>query len=117
VPLGQEVPLGPPVGIICCADAGLVSSTREKVRAAPTKTPREGLIVAFKRGTSQSYHWDAGGRYWRLIGARAGKWNHYQTKHNEADAYRVAKNRANQTGKRHRLVNESGSLLDPVEPD
>jgi len=46
-----------------------------------------------------------------------GRWNHYQTKHNEADAYRVAKNRANQTGKRHRLVNESGSLLDLVEPD
>jgi len=46
-----------------------------------------------------------------------GKWNHYQTKHNEADAYRVAKNRANQTGKRNRLVNESGSLMDLVEPD
>jgi len=46
-----------------------------------------------------------------------GKWNHYLTKHNEADAYRVAKNRANQTGRRHRLVDESGSLLDLVEPD
>lgn len=44
-------------------------------------------------------------------------WNHYQTKHNEVDAYRVGKNRANQTGKRQRLVNESGSLLDMVEPD
>jgi len=46
-----------------------------------------------------------------------GHWHHYQTKQNQADAYRVAKNRANQTGKRHRLVNESGSLLDLVEPD
>jgi hypothetical protein len=45
-----------------------------------------------------------------------GKWNHYQTKDNEADAYRVAKSRAKSTGKRHRLVDTSGSLLDLVEP-
>lgn len=45
-----------------------------------------------------------------------GKWNNYQTKHNEADAYRVAKSRAKSTGKRHRLVDNSGSLLDLVEP-
>jgi hypothetical protein len=44
------------------------------------------------------------------------KWNHYQTKHNEADAFRVAKDRANATGKRHRLIDASGSLLDLVEP-
>jgi len=46
-----------------------------------------------------------------------GKWLSYQTMHHEANAYRTAKTRANQTGKRHRLVNESGSLLDLVEPD
>lgn len=74
MPLGQEVPLGPPVGIICCADAGLVSSTREKVRAAPTKTPREGLIVACKRGHSQSYPLDAAGVNWGLTGAPVALW-------------------------------------------
>ena len=47
---------------------------------------------------------------------QSGKWNHYQTKYNEADAYRVAKSRANATGTRHRLVDASGSLLDLVEP-
>lgn len=45
-----------------------------------------------------------------------GRWNHYQTKHNEADAYRTAAARAKSTGKRHRLVDASGSLLDLVEP-
>ena len=33
-----------------------------------------------------------------------GNWHHYQTKQNQADAYRVAKRRAESTGKRHRLV-------------
>jgi hypothetical protein len=45
-----------------------------------------------------------------------GRWNHYQTKNNEADAYRTAAARAKSTGKRHRLVDTSGSLLDLVEP-
>ena len=43
-----------------------------------------------------------------------GKWQHYQTKHNQADAYRTAVNRAQQTGKRHRLT-ENGQLLDLVD--
>jgi hypothetical protein len=43
-----------------------------------------------------------------------GNWHHYQTKHNAADAYRTAKNRAQSTGKRHRLT-ENGSLLDIVD--
>jgi hypothetical protein len=47
---------------------------------------------------------------------QCGRWNAYQTKHNQADAYRVAKDRANATGKRHRLIDASGSLLDLVEP-
>lgn len=45
-----------------------------------------------------------------------GRWHHYQTKNNEADAYRTAKSRAQDTGKRHRLSDEHGSLLDLIEP-
>ena len=33
-----------------------------------------------------------------------GSWKHFQTKHNEADAFRVASRRAQSTGKRHRLL-------------
>ena len=40
------------------------------------------------------------------------RWHHYQTKHNERDASRVAMNRAKSTGKRHRLVDEAGHLVD-----
>lgn len=45
-----------------------------------------------------------------------GRWQHYQRKHNQADAYRTAQARARSTGKRHRLVDASGQLLDLVEP-
>jgi hypothetical protein len=45
-----------------------------------------------------------------------GRWQHYQTKHNEADAFRTAKNRAKTTGKRHRLVDGDGRLVDLIEP-
>jgi hypothetical protein len=45
-----------------------------------------------------------------------GHWRQYQTKHNEADAFRVAQNRASRTGKRHRLVDEQGNLLDLLTP-
>jgi hypothetical protein len=41
-----------------------------------------------------------------------GRWKHYQTKQNQADAYRVAQRRAETTGKRHRLVDGDGRLLD-----
>ena len=40
------------------------------------------------------------------------RWHHYQTKHNERDASRVAMNRAKSTGKRHRLVDDAGHLVD-----
>ena len=40
------------------------------------------------------------------------RWHHYQTNHNERDASRVAMNRAKSTGKRHRLVDEAGHLVD-----
>ena len=45
-----------------------------------------------------------------------GSWKHYQTKHNEADAFRVATQRARSTGKRHRIMSADGVLLDLVEP-
>lgn len=45
-----------------------------------------------------------------------GRWQRYQTMNNEANAYRTARHRARNTGKRHRLVDESGRLLDVVEP-
>lgn len=45
-----------------------------------------------------------------------GNWQRFQEKHNAADAFRTAKQRALSTGKRHRLVDEGGSLLDLVDP-
>ena len=44
-----------------------------------------------------------------------GNWHHYQTKQNQADAYRVAQRRAKSTGKRHRLVDGDGRLLDLID--
>ena len=45
-----------------------------------------------------------------------GRWHPYQTKHNERDAYRTAESRAKSTGKRYRLVDQNGNLLDLVNP-
>ena len=45
-----------------------------------------------------------------------GNWHHYQSKQNQADAYQVAKNRAESTKKRHRLVDGNGHLMDLIEP-
>ncbi|MCP9784578.1 hypothetical protein KBY83_14885 [Cyanobium sp. WKJ7-Wakatipu] len=45
-----------------------------------------------------------------------GKWQQYQTVHHEGNAYQIAKQRARSTGKRHRLVDESGALLDLIDP-
>lgn len=45
-----------------------------------------------------------------------GKWQRFQEKHNAADAFRTAQHRARSTGKRHRLVDVSGALLDLIEP-
>ncbi|WP_162858281.1 MULTISPECIES: hypothetical protein [unclassified Synechococcus] len=41
-----------------------------------------------------------------------GHWHHHQSKQNQTDAYRVAMRRAESTGKRHRLVDDSGRLLE-----
>ena len=45
-----------------------------------------------------------------------GYWKQYTTKHHQADAFRVASNRARSTGKRHRLIDAQGNLLDLVDP-
>jgi hypothetical protein len=45
-----------------------------------------------------------------------GKWRHFQTKQNQFDAYRIAQRRAESTGKRHRLVDDRGALLDMLNP-
>jgi hypothetical protein len=45
-----------------------------------------------------------------------GRWEHYQTKHNERDAFRVASARAASTGKRHKILDEDGFLLDLIDP-
>ena len=44
-----------------------------------------------------------------------GYWHPYQTKQNHVDAYRVAQRRAASTGKRHRLVDGDGRLLDLID--
>ena len=41
-----------------------------------------------------------------------GRWHHFQSQQNQTDAYRVAMRRAEATGKRHRLVDGSGRLLE-----
>jgi len=45
-----------------------------------------------------------------------GGWLRYQEKHNERDAVRTAKNRAINTGKRHRIVDSNGHLIDILLP-
>ena len=45
-----------------------------------------------------------------------GKWHRYQEKHNEGDAYRTAKSRAKATGKRFRVVDADGRLIDLIYP-
>jgi hypothetical protein len=45
-----------------------------------------------------------------------GNWHQYQTKQNQADAYRVAHRRAESTGQRHRLVDGQNNSLDLTEP-
>ena len=45
-----------------------------------------------------------------------GKWHRYQEKHNEGDAYRTSRSRAAATGKRFRIVDGDGRLVDLVDP-
>ena len=41
-----------------------------------------------------------------------GTWQKYTTKHNEADAFRVMRRRVATTGKRHKLTDGNGNLID-----
>jgi hypothetical protein len=43
-----------------------------------------------------------------------GRWHQYQSKQNQADAYRIAQRRAESTKKRHRLVDGDGRLMDLI---
>ena len=45
-----------------------------------------------------------------------GRWRRYGESHHEASAYRPASARAASTGKRYRLVDEGGNLLDLINP-
>jgi len=44
------------------------------------------------------------------------KWTPYQTQYGETSAWSTASNRTRSTGKRHRLVDEGGRLIDLFEP-
>ena len=43
------------------------------------------------------------------------KWQHYQTQHHLPSAVRTAKSRYKSTGKRQRVVDESGNLMDIIQ--
>ncbi|WP_413349963.1 hypothetical protein [Prochlorococcus sp. MIT 0702] len=45
-----------------------------------------------------------------------GSWRRWGEKHNEGDAYRTATARAKATGKRFRIVDGNGNLVDLVTP-
>ena len=45
-----------------------------------------------------------------------GSWKRWGEKHNEGDAYRTARSRAAATGKRFRIVDGDGRLVDLVDP-
>ena len=44
------------------------------------------------------------------------RWHHLQVKYNLPDAVRVAQSRASSTGKRHRVIDDDGHLLDLMYP-
>jgi hypothetical protein len=45
-----------------------------------------------------------------------GCWQHYQTQYHQTSAYRTAQQRARSTGKRYRLIDDQGRLLDLIDP-
>jgi len=45
---------------------------------------------------------------------QVGAWKHFTTKHHQGDVYRAAANRTKSTGKRYRLVDDDGALLDII---
>ena len=42
------------------------------------------------------------------------KWHQYQTLHNEQNAYRTATERQKSTGKKHRITDENGHIIDII---
>ena len=44
------------------------------------------------------------------------KWHNYQTQHGQSSAYKTAETRAKQTGKKHRIVDGDGNLVDLFFP-
>ena len=44
------------------------------------------------------------------------RWHHLQMKYNLPDAVRTAQARARSTGKRHRIMDDDGHLLDLIDP-
>lgn len=44
------------------------------------------------------------------------KWRNYQTQNGQTSAYRTAETRARQTGKKHRIVDGDGRLIDLFLP-
>ena len=44
------------------------------------------------------------------------KWRVYQTQHGQSSAYRTAQQRAKQTGKKHRIIDGDGNLVDLFFP-
>ena len=45
-----------------------------------------------------------------------GRWRRYGESHHEASAYRSAAAKASSTGKRFRLIDGNGNLLDIINP-
>jgi|TARA_Y100000114_G_C11716692_1_gene306353 hypothetical protein len=45
-----------------------------------------------------------------------GHWKHLTMNHHQPTAFKMAKARAKNTGKRHRLLDENKNLLDLCEP-
>jgi hypothetical protein len=101
------------------------STTRQWHRNRWNPSPRHLLLRSLRLRAS------GGQQHWRVLGwscggdlmsiniewqDQFGYWRHYQTKQNQADAYRVAKRRSQSTGKRHRLVDDGGRLLDVLSP-
>jgi len=96
----------------------------KKIVGAPYE--KRGEVLSVHQGTDRTcprnhhpHREGAGGGRMRVeieYQDQFGSWKHFQTKHNEADAFRVASRRAQNTGKRHRLLSADGSLLDLINP-
>jgi len=43
------------------------------------------------------------------------RWQHYQTQHHLPSAVRTAKNRYKSTGKRQRIIDDNGNLMDIIQ--